>query len=96
MDLQGMDFRLQNIFWSGSSATEIEILYSHLIMRILMSTFRCIDNIDYVIMYRHLQKDNFHLFSLICLMWLLKIRLWINSTGEEQQSYEHGNFSEIW
>ena len=86
MDLQWMDFRLQNIFWSGSSAAEFEILYCHLIMRILMSTFRCIDNIDYVIMYRHLQKDNFHLFSLIWLMWLLKIRLWINSTGEEQRS----------
>ena len=60
---------------SGSSAAEFEILYCHLIMRILMSTFRCIDNIDYVIMYRHFQKDNFHLFSLIWLMWLLKIRL---------------------
>ena len=76
MDLQWMDFRLQNIFWSGSSAAEFEILYCHLIMRILMSTFRCMDNIDYVIMYRHLQKDNFHLFSLIWLMILPMMPVW--------------------
>ena len=67
MDLQGLDFRLQNMFWSGSSAVEFEILYSHLIMRILKCTFTYTDNIDYVIMYRHL-----HLFSLIWLMWLWK------------------------
>ena len=26
MELQGMDFRLQNIFWSGSSAAELSIM----------------------------------------------------------------------